>query len=269
MDDLVAGLAVLLGVLLFAAGVPKVVAPRYAGSAVRRVIRRRDLASDTVILVGVRALGAWEIALAAALVSGRWPVWIATATVLTFVGFLGFVVAAVRRGASCGCWASLTEGPAGGAEIARTALLLGYAGFVLVGRSLEYSGRTVAALGWAAVGFAGLMAAAAIGGLVAPVRAERVVRQLRYQAPASRTARFGVWLGFLGGFVHAGTDAGRRRYALARNAPGRVGKRSLRRQRNDDGGRAGSVTGTELGMGAVPAAHAQPALPAVGGAGER
>src|SRR5262245_65956586 len=116
-------------------------------------------------------LGLWELLLAGALVMiGGLAVGLAVAG--TFLGFLGFVVAAVRRGASCGCWASLTEGPAGGAELARTGVLAAGATYVaVVGWPATV---TWAAVGWAVAFLALTWLATVVGGWIAPIRSARV-----------------------------------------------------------------------------------------------
>lgn len=117
------GAALVLGGMLVAAGVPKAAVPWYVASALRRVVRT---GSDRALLLAGRLLGCWEVALGLALplvYSGPAAVAVAACAVLTFAAFTGFVAAAIRRGAACGCWASLSEGPAGGAELARAAFL--------------------------------------------------------------------------------------------------------------------------------------------------
>lgn len=224
MDTLISGCALLLGVLLVSAGIPKVLAPRYAGSAIRRVIGRSRMPSDGVVLAGTRFLGGCEVLLGVALVFSRGmaAVIAAAAASAIFAAFTAFVAAAVRRGANCGCWASLSEGPAGGAELGRSMALTVLAGFLLLEGAAREKSTSIdgpalsAAVGW----FGVVVAAGAAGGVVGPVTSERVARQLHDQAPRSTIGRVGAWLGFQAGFLHAGTDAGRRRYALARIGSG-------------------------------------------------
>ena len=223
MDPMILGASLLLGVLLVSAGIAKTVAPRYAGSAVRRVVRRSRIASDGAILVAVRVLGVYEILLGAALMTshGVVSVIVAAATVVTFVGMDLFVVAAIRRGSHCGCWASLTEGPAGGAELGRSVALTLIAELLLAQRPGD---RTAVAVGGPVLVAAGawlvaIVAASHLGGLLAPVRSERVRRQLADQDSPTAAGRAVARVAFLAGFVHAGTDRGRHRYAQARLHP--------------------------------------------------
>lgn len=195
------GLALALAALLVSAGVPKLWRPGHVAGALRRVFGPRDA---HVLRRQGRLLGAWEVALAAAVVLVGGPV-VGVALAVTYLGFLGFVVAAVRRGTSCGCWASLTEGPAGGAELGRTGVLAAAAVFVAV--TGWAPGISVAALGWAAALLALMALAAVAGGRLAPVRSRSVARRLGRRAAPTRRGRLLARLVFLAGFVHVGTDA--------------------------------------------------------------
>jgi hypothetical protein len=195
------GLALALAVLLVSAGVPKLWRPGHVAGALRRVFGPREA---RVLRRWGRLLGAWEVLLAAAvvLVGGHL---VGAALAVTYLGFLGFVVAAVRRGASCGCWASLTEGPAGGAELGRTGVLAAAAVFVAV--TGWAPGISVGTLGWAAALLVLMALAAVAGGLLAPVRSRSVARRLGRRAAPTRRGRLLARLVFLAGFVHVGTDA--------------------------------------------------------------
>jgi hypothetical protein len=206
------GFALALAGLLVGAGVPKLWRPGHVAGALRRVFGPRDA---RVLRRWGRLLGAWELLLAAAvvLVGGRLT---GAALAVTFCGFFAFVVAAVRRGGSCGCWASMTEGPAGGAELARTGVLAAAAVFVAVtGWS---PGLGPATLGWAAALLAVMVLAAAAGGRLAPVRSAHVARRLARRAAPTRAGRVLARLVFLAGFVHVGTDAEQRRLHRALEA---------------------------------------------------
>jgi len=202
------GIALALAFLLVSAGVPKLWRPEHVAGALRRVFVRRRISTPTLRLLG-QLLGLWELMLAGAVVMVGGPV-AGLAVTGTFLGFLGFVVAAVRRGASCGCWASLTEGPAGGAELARTGVLAAGAAYVAVaGWSLGYAWADA---GWAAAFLAVTWLATVAGGRVAPVTSPRVAHRMALRAAPTRRGRALARLGFLLGFVHAGTPAQRQRY---------------------------------------------------------
>ncbi|HEX6356277.1 MauE/DoxX family redox-associated membrane protein [Actinophytocola sp.] len=203
------GIALALAVLLGSAGLPKVWRPGHVAGALRRVFGQGRF--NTVVLRRLgRLLGVWELVLAAAIVGVGGPL-VGMAVAGTFVGFLGFVVVAVRRGASCGCWASFTEGPAGGAELARTGVLALGAGGAAAAGWVPFGFGWVS-LGWAGVFLAVTWLATLVGGWTAPVRSARVARRLAMRAAPTRRGRAVARLAFLMGFVHAGTDAGRRRY---------------------------------------------------------
>jgi hypothetical protein len=206
------GVVLALAFLLVSAGLPKLWRPDHVAGALRRVFGPSALALHAL----GRLLGLWELVLATAMiVVGDVTVGIVAA--VTFLGFLGFVVAAVRRGVSCGCWASLTEGPAGGAELARTGVLAAAAVY------LAFAGWSPLAFGWAAVGWAAVFLlvvwlATVVGGWVVPVRSAKVARRLALRAAPTRSGRVKARVAFVLGFVHTGTDVERRRFldALAR-----------------------------------------------------
>ena len=214
------GLALALAALLVSAGVPKLWRPGHVAGALRRVFGPR---TAHVLRRWGRLLGAWEVALAAVVVLVGGHVAghvVGAALAATYLGFLGFVVAAVRRGASCGCWASLTEGPAGGAELGRTGVLAAAAVFVAV--TGWAPGAGVAALGWAAALLVVMALAAVAGGRLAPVRSRSVARRLGRRAAPTRMGRLAARLAFLAGFVHVGTDAEQARLHRALEAEHRA-----------------------------------------------
>jgi hypothetical protein len=217
MAALSQGFALALAGLLVSAGAPKLWRPGHVAGALRRVFGPRG--STSALRRHGRLLGAWELLLAAAvvLVGDRVT---GVALAVTFAGFLGFVVVAVRRGSSCGCWASLTEGPAGGAELARTAVLAAAAGYVAV--TGWPRGVSVAALGWAGALLAVMVLAAVAGGRFAPVRSAGVARRLARRAAPTRRGRLLARLAFLAGFVHIGTDAEQARLRRALDATQRT-----------------------------------------------
>jgi hypothetical protein len=198
------GVALALAVLLAGAGVPKLLRPGHVAGALRRVFGRGRTLRAPVLRRWGRALGAWELLLAAGLVAVG-GVAVAVAVAATFLGFLWFVVVAVRRGASCGCWASLTEGPAGGAELGRTGVLAAAAVWLAVAG--WDTGISWAAIGWAGAVLVAMCLGAVAGGRVLPVRSDRIAHRLALRAAPTRRGRVLARLLFLLGFVHTGTNA--------------------------------------------------------------
>lgn len=216
MTELAAGLALALAAMLIAAGLPKLVRPRHVARALRRALGHR---TRLPLELAGRSLGAWELVLATALLTVP-RVAVAAACAATFLGFAAFVVAAVRRGTSCGCWASLSEGPAGGAELARTGTLTLVALGLLVLR-LAGAGETavgLAALGWAVTTLGLTWLAAVLGGSLGPKPPAKVTQRLALQAPPTRLGRGLSRAAFLAGWVHAGTARDSRRYVVALSA---------------------------------------------------
>ena len=211
MNELAPGLALALAVLLVTAGPPKLVRPRHVARALRRAFGSRP----HLELLG-RLLGAWELVLAVALLTLPW-VAVAVACAVTFLGFAAFVVLAVRRGASCGCWASLSEGPAGGAELARTGFLA-LTALGLLALRLTGADETAGGYGWAAATLALTWLAAALGGRFGPRPSATVTRRLALQAPTTRLGRGLRKVAFLAGWVQAGTPRDSRRYVAALGA---------------------------------------------------
>ena len=209
----------LLATVLLVAGVIKIVEPRYVAAALRRVssaIARRAARSERLAFRAGRAVGLLEtvVGLALAVVTGAPTIVVAAVAAMLFGSFLVVVILAVRRGVACGCWASLSEGPAGGAEVGRAVALVGVA-LVLLSvriagrREPEWGRETLVALG---VTLAGVVVLTWLGRLVLPVRDSKVADRLQHRAPASPWGRAAMYLAFLFGFVHAGTTAGQRRY---------------------------------------------------------
>ncbi|MDQ1426323.1 MAG: Methylamine utilization protein MauE [Acidimicrobiaceae bacterium] len=228
-DATTTGVATLLAALLIVAGVIKLVEPRYVAAALRRISARvamRAAHSDKEARRAGRTIGAVEtlVALALVVVTG-WPaVVVAAVAVAVFGSFVVVVGMAVRRGTACGCWASLSEGPAGGAELGRAVALVAAAVVVLIGRAtgargVEWRAATVVAL---FATLAVIVAATWLGHLALPVRDARVRERLDQRAPAGRLGRAALQVAFLFGFVHAGTTAGLRRYHrfLSERLPG-------------------------------------------------
>jgi hypothetical protein len=218
-DATTTGVAALLAAVLIVAGVIKVVEPRYIAAALRRIsaaIARRAARSDKDARRAGRTIGAVETAVGVALllVTGWFGVAVAALAVALFASFVAVVILAVRRGAACGCWASLSEGPAGGAEIGRAGALVAAAAVVLIARitgarAVEWNATTVIA---ALVTLAVVTVVTWIGGLLLPVRDAHVRERLDRRAPRGRLGRAGLNVAFLFGFVHTGTTAGQLRY---------------------------------------------------------
>lgn len=231
MTTVAPGLALALAALLVAAGLPKLVRPRHVARSLRRAFGSRP----HLELLG-RLLGAWELVLAAALLTVPW-VAVAAAGAVTFLGFAAFVVLAVRRGTSCGCWASLSEGPAGGAELARTGTLalaaLGLLALRLTGARTTILGHAAlgfSALGWAAATLGLTWLAAVLGGRFGPRPPENVTQRLALQAPPTRLGRGLSRAAFLAGWVQAGTARDSRRYVVALSA---LRLSEIRRERSE------------------------------------
>src|SRR5258706_7035317 len=124
-DATTTGVATLLAAVLIIAGVIKLVEPRYVAAALRRTSARvamRASRSEKEARRAGRTVGAVEtfVGLALLLVTG-WPaVVVAAVAVAVFGSFVVVVNMAIRRGTACGCWASLSEGPAGVGEVRRS-----------------------------------------------------------------------------------------------------------------------------------------------------
>ncbi len=213
------GVATLLAAVLIVAGVIKVVEPRHVAAALRRIsgtIAMRAASSEKDARRAGRTIGVVEtlVGLALLLVTGWLGIVVAAVAVALFASFVVVVDLAVRRGIACGCWASLSEGPAGGAELGRAGALAAAAVTVLIGRAtgarrVEWSEVTVVAV---LVTSATVVLATWLGHLALPVRDARVRERLDQRAPKGRVGRAGLYVAFLFGFVHAGTPAGQRRY---------------------------------------------------------
>jgi hypothetical protein len=175
------GAGVLLAALLIVAGGLKIAQPVQFGAALQRLVPRPWLGSR---LWRPRALarlvGALECGIGGALVvttSGA-AVAASVGSAVLFSCFVAVVVIAIRKGESCGCWASLSDGPAGGAELGR-ALWLGAIAWarVLIGSGTPSVGRP-AVLAAAAL-FAGMAISASIGASLRPVLPGKVREQPR------------------------------------------------------------------------------------------
>jgi hypothetical protein len=84
----------------------------------------------------------------------------AAALFVCFVGVVGF---AIRKGASCGCWSSFSDGPAGPVELGRSLLLAALSIALVVATIVSHSWHS---WGWAGLAWATLCAAATFGYVV-------------------------------------------------------------------------------------------------------
>ena len=113
--------ATVLAALLVVAGTIKLVRPGYAAGSLRRITPAARNADATRLRRAARGVGAVECLVGAALVllPGWGSVAAAGLALVLFVAFAVVTRRAVRRGESCGCWGSLSDGPAGRGELAR------------------------------------------------------------------------------------------------------------------------------------------------------
>jgi hypothetical protein len=150
------GAALLLAVLLAVAGVLKLAHRRAFAHAVHRLLpshlpRRREVANAAGPIVG-----GVEIAVAAALcTTPHLAVPAAAVTAGLFAGFCAVVVGAIRKGTSCGCFTSLSDGAAGATELTRTAAL----GIIAVGLlGADLAGDAATPRSWQALAGAAVLA---------------------------------------------------------------------------------------------------------------
>ncbi|WP_368732280.1 MauE/DoxX family redox-associated membrane protein [Solihabitans fulvus] len=229
------GIALSVGCLFVTAGAPKVVAPRHAAAALRRVLRAGRFAHW-----GGRMLGVWEVALGCCLLAGVASAPVRVAVAVTCTGFVAVVLLAIRNGVACGCWAGLSEGPAGGAELGRAVVLA-------VGAWVVALGRDVGPTFPVAVGFvAAVCGGSVVGRLVLPVRSMRVARRLRARAGTGVLTRVGGELLLLGGVVHGGSAGGLRRWHRVLHAD------AMGAEAAGPDVSSGALWGREVGPGARP-----------------
>jgi hypothetical protein len=121
------------GLLLWLAAIAKLTSPGDFGRTVSRVLpfrwcdRHPHLVAQSGRLVAVAELAAAPVVVFAGTAG-------AVLAVLLGLIFGAAVVQARRRGASCGCWGSLSPGQAGGAEVARAGVLIAMAAGALGAR---------------------------------------------------------------------------------------------------------------------------------------
>jgi hypothetical protein len=158
------GSALLLAGLLIVAGVLKLVRPRPFAHAVYRLLPRHLVRRSSLARVAPWLAGTVEVLAGAGLLAVR-SVWVAGVVAALYLGFVGVVVVAIRKGTSCGCFSSFSDGAAGGAELGRS-LALGVLAVVLVAVG-SWSWRPDA-IAWLAVLVVVVAAAAALGGRTRP-----------------------------------------------------------------------------------------------------
>jgi len=125
-----------LAALLVVAGTIKLVRPGYAAGSLRRITPAARNADATRLRRAARAVGAVECLVGASLVllPGWGSVAAAGLALVLFVAFAVVTRRAVQLGASCGCWGSLSDGPAGRGELARRYCFVAIGAGVLVAR---------------------------------------------------------------------------------------------------------------------------------------
>ena len=195
------GAGVLLAALLIVAGGLKIAQPVQFGAALQRLVPRPWLGSGLWRPRALaRLIGALECGVGGALVltpPGSAAAAASLGSAVLFSCFVAVVVTAIRKGESCGCWASLSDGPAGGAELGRALWLAAIAwARVLIGSGTP-------SIGWPAVlAAAALFAATAVAASIGAWRRPRLAGKIRDQ-PRSTMDRA---LFLLGAVVSNGAD---------------------------------------------------------------
>jgi hypothetical protein len=130
LPSLTAAASIVISVLLCSAGILKLVDPRPFGWAMLRMIGPKWTGWRVVPARRTgRIVGTIEVSTGSALLilpgtAGRLASVVTAALCLAFVAA---VVRAIRRGTSCGCWASFSDGVAAGAELGRAMSVAGIA----------------------------------------------------------------------------------------------------------------------------------------------
>lgn len=193
MTSFISGTTLLLGVLLVVAGGHKAVWPAVAAKAMRRAVGVHVPVGATWLTVTARGLGATELVTGAALLLGTGTTKTAAAALTTvlYVLFVPIVVVAIRRGVGCGCWGSLSEGPAAGEELGRSVALAAMAGaswLASTGPAVRLVGDGTAVVMVPAAA-AVVVLAAKVGGRLLPPPSEKVQRRLRAARPTTTAGR--------------------------------------------------------------------------------
>ena len=158
------GASVFLGCTLLAGGIAKAVSIRSFGLTLASLVPSRAWRAPGLTAARVaRLVVGLELGLGLTLLLAGG----ATAVVVSYImgglcaAFLVSVLAAMRKGISCGCFGRLASSPAGPAEVARTSALLAIAVSLALLRQANQP-PTAHASG-AGIGIAGLLALAVIG----------------------------------------------------------------------------------------------------------
>ncbi|MFL6142056.1 MAG: MauE/DoxX family redox-associated membrane protein [Labedaea sp.] len=170
------GAALLLAALLVLAGALKLLRPRSFAHAVYRLLGKHLVRRELLARVAPWTVGAVEVLLgmgvAVAGLAPRawWSIPITGACAALFLGFVAVVRIAIRKGTSCGCFTSFSDGVAGGAELAR-AIALAVLALALLAVAL--TGRAVTwwrwdALAWLAVLVVLVISVVAVSGRTRP-----------------------------------------------------------------------------------------------------
>jgi len=163
MGAFVSGAALLLATLLVVAGTAKAVRPRAFAHALRRLLPPSIRSRSSAARALASAVTALELVEAVALLAApalplRAAVAVMGVGAALTVGFVAVVVHAARTGAGCGCFSSLSDGPAAGAELGRAVAL----SVVAVPAAVASPWHPPQAYGWTTVA-----AALGLGALVA------------------------------------------------------------------------------------------------------
>jgi Methylamine utilisation protein MauE len=223
--------SLLLAGLFALAGVAKLHRPTPIAMAIRKLLPRRvTVRRRAVLLAAGLALGAIEVVLSVALVAatGRAAVAVSVAVVVLGLVFVAAVLVAIRRGAACGCWAALSTGPAGSAELIRAAGVV-VLGLVLLAARAQDDRRPSVTVATVAGGFALGAAWAALARLAARLRPDRTRKARRNGEPPPSPMSISAFLRGPGGTRDRLAPAGPDSSALT----GRVRRRVITELRRD------------------------------------
>lgn len=199
MNALTGGASLLLGALLVTAGFMKVVRADDFRLAVARLVP--ETWRHSFLPVAVRGLGWLELLVGAAVISAPVaPRGVAlgaqAACAFLYLGFIGVVGRAIRVGARCGCFSSLSDGPSGGAELGRAMALGILAVVALVARLDGWAALrpTLSMFAWTGVLALGVASSAAVGSRVWRASAEGKGITLARPRPTARIGSAALFL---------------------------------------------------------------------------